>query len=282
MRLVPSTVGVDVAVHDLGGDGAPLLFAHATGFHGHVWLPLAQALGDAFHCFALDERGHGDSVTPAGIEFDWHGFADDVLAALDGLTLPAGGTFGAGHSAGAAALLMAEAARPGTFRALWCFEPIIFPADPPIGPQDNPLSAGALRRREVFASRDEAYENYAGKPPFSVLRPDALRAYVDFGFDDLDDGTVRLKCRREDESAVYRMGSAHRAFQQLPDVRCPVTLACGADTDAIGPSLLELLAARLPDVRTEVLPNLGHFAPLQDPDACAASIRTAFAPSLSS
>src|SRR5205085_4966572 len=134
---------------------------------------------DAFHRYSLDERGHGDTRTPAGHHFDWHGFGDDVLATVDGFGLER--PFGVGHSAGAAALLMAEADRPGTFRALYLWEPVVMPVDDPPGPQDNPLSEGALRRREVFPSRDAAYDNFASKAPFSVLHPAALRAYVDHG-----------------------------------------------------------------------------------------------------
>ena len=55
----------------------------------------------------------------------------------------------------------------------------------------------------MFGSRDEAYENFAGKPPLNVLAPDALRAYVDHGFADQPDGTVRLKCRGENEARIY-------------------------------------------------------------------------------
>ena len=36
----------------------------------------------------------------------------------------------------------------------------------------NPLAEGALRRRPTFESRDAAYDNYASKPPLSVLDPD--------------------------------------------------------------------------------------------------------------
>ena len=171
---------------------------------------------------------------------------------------------------------MAEAARPGTFRALYLWEPVVMPVDPPLGPSDNPLSAGAMRRRAVFPSRDEAFANYASKPPFSVLHPEALRAYVDHGFADLPDGQVTLKCRPEDEAQIYRMGSAHRAFAQFGAVRCPAVVACGADTDAFGPELIELQAAALPRSRTEVLPGLGHFGPLQDPARVAATVRRAF------
>src|SRR5205814_8971928 len=150
--------------------------------------------------------------------------------------------FGFGHSAGGAALLMAEQLRPGTFRAIFCYEPIVIPVAPPLGRGDNPLSEGARRRREVFASRDDAYENYASKPPFSVLHPEVLRAYVEHGFADRPDGQVTLKCRPEDEAQIYRMGSAHRAFGQFGAVRCPAVVACGADTDAFGPDLIELQA----------------------------------------
>ena len=46
---VTSRDGVDVAVYDLGGDGPPLLLAHATGFHGLVWDGFADRLTERFH-----------------------------------------------------------------------------------------------------------------------------------------------------------------------------------------------------------------------------------------
>ena len=35
--------GIRLVVHDWGGDGAPVLLAHPTGFHGRVWEPVARA-----------------------------------------------------------------------------------------------------------------------------------------------------------------------------------------------------------------------------------------------
>jgi pimeloyl-ACP methyl ester carboxylesterase len=272
---VPSSNGVELAVHDLGGEGRPVLLAHATGFHGHVWLPLVGELGPGFHCFALDMRGHGDSTAPDPPDFDWHGFADDVLAAVDALDLAAARPLAVGHSKGAAALLLAEAARPGTFARLYCFEPVVIPVDPPPPPGPNPLSDGALRRREVFPSRAEALATFSSKPPLSALRSDALRAYVDWGFDDQPDGTVRLKCRPEHEAATYTASFAHGAYGRLPGVACPVTVACGSETDAISAAIARRLAAALPSATVSVLPGLGHFGPLQDPAAVAADIRAA-------
>jgi pimeloyl-ACP methyl ester carboxylesterase len=270
--------GVAVAYTDLGGDGPPVLFAHATGFHGHVWRPVVEHLGARFRCVVFDERGHGDTP-PAEDGQSWHGFALDALAVVDdaGLERP----FGVGHSAGGAALLLAELARPGTFRGLWCFEPILPPTLPGgaamPGSRANPLAEGARRRREVFPSKDAAFENYAGKLPFSVLDPAALRAYVDFGFAELEDGTVRLKCRRDVEAATYEMAVRHGAVERLEEVGCPVVLASGGRTDTpFGPDLMAQLATRLPAGRAEPFPDLGHFGPLEDPTAIAASIRRAF------
>jgi pimeloyl-ACP methyl ester carboxylesterase len=277
--VLPPTVttpdGVAIALHDFEGDGPPLVLAHATGFHGAAFAPLARRLAEDFRCVALDERGHGDSGKPS--RMDWHGFAVDVLATVDVLEDPL--PFAVGHSAGGAALLLAEQARPGTFRALYCFEPIVFPtaASFPLTPSANPLSESARRRREVFDSREDAFDNYMSKPPFDRLDREALRAYVDHGFEDLDDGRVRLKCRRETEAETYEQGMRHGAYEHLPEVGCPVTVARGATTDTFTDALLEALVERLPRGRAEVVPGVGHFGPLEDASALARSIRSAFA-----
>ena len=264
-----STDGVELEVHDLGGDGPPLLLCHATGFHGLVWRPVAAHLADRFHLWSLDFRGHGLSSRPSPERgFDWRGFADDVLAVLDtlGLDRPAA----VGHSKGGAALLLAEAARPGTLSALWCYEPVVFPPAEDGAPRaDSGLADGAARRRATFPSAEAARENFAGKPPLSVLHPDALAAYVEHGFDVQADGSVTLRCRPEDESQVYRMGGLHPGWEALPTVTCPTTIACGGVGATIDAAIASRIADRLPDGRVEVFSALGHFGPLQDPEQVA-------------
>lgn len=274
---IRSSHGVELALYDFGGSGPPLLMAHATGFHGRVWLPLAEQLRDHFHLFSLDFRAHGASTSPVDRNLGWAGVADDVLATVDafGLEHP----FGLGHSMGGAGLLLAEQARPGTFRSLYVFEPIVFPVpegvEPP--PADaNPLSAGALRRREVFASRSEARDNYASKAPLDCLDPEVLTAYVEYGFVDRPDGAVELACRREDEAECYRMGGVHGGFDRLGEVTCPVTVASGALTNAINPTFARMQADAMPNGSVEVFDFLGHFGPLEDPTAVAKAVTAAF------
>ena len=268
-----STDGVELEVHDLGGDGPDLLLVHATGFHGRVWEPLASHL-DGFHRWSVDMRAHGDSTTPEDRALEWDAFADDVLAVVDALGLES--PYGVGHSKGGAALLLAEERRPGTFRALYCYEPVVMPPELATGRNpDNPLSQGARRRRDTFDSHQDAIDNYASKPPFASLHDDALRAYVEHGFAVADDGTVTLKCRPEMEAEVYAHGSAHQAFRHLSLVTCPVTIAVG-DEAGVPAALGRPVVAALPDGHLASLPRLGHFGPLEDPAAVAASVLAAF------
>ena len=275
MTRATTADSVEVAVHDLGGTGPPLLLAHATSFHGLVWRPLAASLTGSFRCISFDARGHGDSALPPDGDFDWNGLALDALAVVDACGLEA--PFGLGHSSGGSALLLAEQARPGTFRALYCFEPVVVPVEPPLGRDPgNWLAAAARRRRQAFDSREAALAHYSSKPALAALARDALEAYVEHGFEDVGDGTVRLRCRPETEAQVHEMASAHDCFSHLPEVSCPVRLACGSASDAIGPAGMEALASRLPQGRTEVLPGLGHLGPLEDPPAVAGSARRFF------
>lgn len=264
-----------MSCYDFGGEGPDLLLAHATGLCAAVLSPMAKALRGRFRCVGLDIRAHGRSDRPADSDFDWHSFADDILAVTEHLGLRA--PLGFGHSCGGAALLLAEQARPGTFSRLYCYEPIVYPGETPLEPslEGNPLSMGAMRRRSRFASREEALENFRSKPPFDQIRHDVLEAYVDNGFASQPGGGISLRCRREDEAQIYANGLSHDAFARLPQLTCPVSFACGADTEAIGSDLLELFASRVSHSSAVALPGLGHFGPLQDPDQVALSVSAA-------
>ena len=290
--LVESTDDVSLAVHDLGavpldggpGTSRPILLAHATCFHGLVWEPLARHLL-GFHAWAPDLRGHGASSAPTGRGMDWHGFADDVLAVVDALHaggMVEGPLVAAGHSKGGAALLLAEQRRPGTFAALYLYEPVVFPesATPIVGP--NPMAQRARRRRPTFDSRDQAFDNYASKPPLSMLDPEALRAYVDHGLVDLPDGRVELACPPEIEAQVFENAHRNQAFAHLAEVACPVTVAAGVDggpDGGFGPGAMAgAIAEALPRGRLDLYPDLGHFGPLEAPARIAAAIAEAVTP----
>lgn len=254
------------------GTGTDVLLCHANGFCAAVFAPLVEAMGD-LRCVSYDARAHGRS-TRGKADMAWEGHRDDVLAVHDALRLDR--PVGFGHSMGGAALLLAEQLRPGTFSALWLFEPIVFPAEF-AQVDDNSMERAALRRRREFASREEAFANFASKPPLSELCAQCLAAYVTYGFHRAEQGGPRatggitLACRPEDEAAGYRMGARHRAWDHLGEVGCPVLVLRGTDTTFSPATVAPRIAEAIPDGRLEAHDELGHFGPLAAPGAMAQS-----------
>jgi pimeloyl-ACP methyl ester carboxylesterase len=276
--LAPSSEGVQVAVHDLGGPEGPgaevLLFSHATGFHGLGWRPLAEHLTDRYRCLALDYRGHGVTRTPQGASLAWSSMANDAIAVLEHIRRSSSRpVHGIGHSLGGAMLALAADRRPDWLRSLWLYEPVIVPA--PVGAfgdGPNPLADGAARRRSSFASFDAALANFAGKSPLNQLDPAALRAYVDGGFALREDGTVELRCAPATEAAVFRGAAFSGVWSVLPTLHLPVAVVAGR-TDSIGPvTFAEPTVAALPNATLVERRHLGHFGPLEDPSGMARDV----------
>ena len=272
--------GIPLAVWEMGGGGPPLLVAHATGFHARCYRALAEALTDRFRVVGFDCRAHGRSGAPsleadddgAVPTMDWRCFAADALAVVDALRLEPPAAFG--HSSGGAALLLAEQHRPGSFAGIYCYEPVVAPDEVWARMIERGFdpAPGARRRRPVFASKAAALEHFSSKPPLSSLRGDVLVDYVEGGFAELPDGTVGLRCQPEAEAATYTMAPRSGAWDALPAVACPVTVACGGARADLGLEPSTALAARVRHGRVDQHPDLGHLGPLEDPDEVAAAV----------
>ncbi len=267
-RTVASTDGVSLRVHDLGGDGPLLLLTHATGFCGPVWRPVAEVLGRRFRCVTFDFRAHGASTRPDR-PLEWDGLADDVVAVVEALS-PDAPMPVVGHSMGGAVLALAERARPGTIERAWTFEPILFQRTGEARLDPSPISEGARRRRAVFGSRAEARDRYRSRPPLEVLDPRALEAYLEHGFEDREDGTVALRCRPEDEAAVFERHETD-APAALAQLRIPFLIAVSGDGQRPAEAGRAVAAAN-PHLELAVYEDLTHFGPLQDPERLATDV----------
>ncbi|MBE1492552.1 alpha/beta fold hydrolase [Plantactinospora soyae] len=79
--------GTRLALHDFGGSGAPVLLLPGLCGHAGEWSATVSGLTGAYHGYALDPRGHGDSERrPTDVSRDAH--VADTAAAL-GLLGPA-------------------------------------------------------------------------------------------------------------------------------------------------------------------------------------------------
>jgi pimeloyl-ACP methyl ester carboxylesterase len=275
--------GASIVVHELAGHEPlpPLLISHATGFHAHCYVPIGRALGDRFHVWGLDHRGHGDSAVAAEWEVDWHRFGDDTLA-VAGRIAPHGGLVGVGHSMGGASLLMAAHADPSRFAHLVLFEPIAGPrrtghlAD--VDMRSLPIVQGAFRRRRRFPSRAEARQNYAAKPPLSLMTDEVLDNYVEHGFRDVIDEhgspAVELCCPPELEAAIFMGGRDNGVWELLADIEVPCTIVSGMVLEMQPSASTALVADELPNATFVLESDQTHFGPFSHPDALAALTRS--------
>ncbi|CAB4367436.1 MAG: alpha/beta fold hydrolase [Actinobacteria bacterium] len=278
--LIPSIDGTTIAIHDFGGAGSPVLVSHATGFHAHCWEPLAGALTDQHHVVGLDHRGYGDAETIDPASMTWNQYGLDALAAARHLFAQHNEPIiGIGHSMGGASLLMAAHKEPELFRALFVFEPIVFPPAPPDAAErpSSPLPAGARKRRSHFDSFDSAIENFAAKPPMASFHPMARTAYVLHGFKPSPEGGIELKCLPEHEARTYETGGDSDAWISLPAITTPVWVLSGALAPFQPSTFAVAVAEQLPMSTFVRWDELSHFGPLEQPQLLANYISSVIA-----
>jgi pimeloyl-ACP methyl ester carboxylesterase len=259
---ITSTGNVGLQLHDLGGDGPPLLICHATGFCGRAYEPLAAALAHRFRVSALDFRGHGLSDPAPDGDYCWDRMAEDVHAVTTALGAPVAVL---GHSMGGAAALLAETRWPGTFRAAYVYEPALVP-DAMERPDPTPFVERTRRRVAVFASRGLAGERLRLAPTYAGWSDESMRAFLEHGLREADDGSVVLRCAPDVEAACYASGAADVSAIH---VDLPLTVAVGLEPDLLGAApAARALAAALPASLVEH-PGLTHFGPFERPGEVA-------------
>ncbi len=265
--------GLDLAVWEWAGNSPPVLFAHATGFHGRCWDAVIRELPGR-RSIAIDARGHGRSSRPQP-PYEWDAFGADLVAVAIELQLT--GAIGVGHSMGGHSVVAAAGLRPETFSALLLIDPTIFA--PGYYGQPNASADFIRRRRNTWQSADQMFESFRSRPPFASWQPEVLRDYCRFGL--LPDGDeFALACPPAVEASIYEHSNAPRAnlYGILPCIRQPVrVLRAGTEWQ---PGVLRLgasptapdLASRLPHGTDRLLADRDHYIPMQSPGLVAEAI----------
>jgi pimeloyl-ACP methyl ester carboxylesterase len=203
---------------------------------------LARRLTDRYRPIAVDLRAHGGTDVPPHPPGDYAfaRMAADVLAVLDELRAPRWVALGGSLGGGVCSLV--DAARPGATRAfLLCeaiafrFPPLPVPAAPAGRDGSNPMAAAARNRRPVWPDRAAVLESYRARPPLDVLAPEALAAYVRWGFVSRVDGLVELACPPEAEAAIFEISGtdlgAGAAWDHLASLSAPAVVVAGTRSE---------------------------------------------------
>lgn len=262
-------------------DARPIVLNHATGFLAWLWAPVARRLAaEGYRVLAYDARGHGDSDKPAPTEanYDWQRCVDDLRGFLDGLGLR--GVPFVGHSFGGATGLYLAGTRPEYLSRLVAIEPIVMPGGfAPDETRRDEMAAAARRRRHVFASAEKMIEQYRSRPTFAKWTDETLRLYVEHGTFVRDDPSgasgraeIELKCSGEIEGALFANSGSLPVWDVLPKIEAPVLVLRGETTEGFLSTVAEAVAGRVPHGTLETIPDAGHLAPMERPEAVAEAV----------
>lgn len=213
------------------GSGDAVLFLHGGLGSSDHWGRQIAALAATRRVIAMDTRGHGRSPLTSQ-KFGFGTFAQDVAALLDTLSIPTCAVVG--WSDGGVTGLELAMARPERVTKLFAIGANVSP---------DGLIAGGGHTPTFSTYLAGCRSNYARLSP----TPDR--------WSDLSRGMSAL-WRREPNIAASRLSA----------IRVPVTIALAAHDEIIRPAHAERIAKTIPGANLVRLPDVSHFAMLQDPE----------------
>jgi pimeloyl-ACP methyl ester carboxylesterase len=260
---------------DFGGSGISIHFSHANGYPPACYQPLLALLSREYHVISMLQRPLWPDSNPEEIK-DWRPFTTDLLAFLDQQSLNS--SIAIGHSLGGITSLRAAILEPNLFKALVLIDPVLFSpkfilARRLIWSMDmvyryHPLIKATRYRRREFADLESLFTGFRHKPVFRYMDDDSLRAYVKGITTPKPGGGYRLTFSPEWEMRIYATGiwKDMDLWRKIHNLKIPVLVIRGAETDTFLSPAARLLKKRLPAVSLVTLEKTTHLVPLEGPD----------------
>jgi len=268
-----ATNGIELSITE-AGEGYPVVLLHGFPELGYSWRYQLPALaGAGFHAVAPDLRGYGGSDKPDTIEdYGLLTLVDDVVGLID--ALEADKVALVAHDWGAIIGWTTALLHPDRIARLvslnvpyrgWCSA---FPTTTYIKEHLSDRFGYVLMLQEPGVA-----EAWFASDPAEKLRSFYQGAAVDPGFLSTAEFQVFLDAftagTLTGPANYYRnIDANHAATAHLANAPVTVpTLMVGADSDPVLPvSLLEDMERWVPDLRTEVIADCGHWTQQEQPE----------------
>ena len=255
-------------------DAPPVVLLHGWPQHWWAWRDVIPLLADDHRVYAPDLRGFGWSEAPDG-RYSKMGLACDVVDLLDQLDIES--CVLAGHDWGGFVTLLTALREPERVERLVALN-IIHPwiSVPP------PTPLTLLKTSYQWVLSTPVLGAYAQQQP-QLLRQVLQRGAPGFGWDERDLDLYTEAFQRPEHaraaSALYRTFMT----RELPAIAAgryanrtlevPGVLATSTGDPVVRPSRLDGYEAHAPNLRTEVIPDAGHFTLDEQPGRVATLIR---------
>jgi pimeloyl-ACP methyl ester carboxylesterase len=251
----------------------PMVLLHGFSAQARYWDGFAVHMRDAYHVYALDQRGHGDSdwageYPPEAMPSDLAGFADQL--GFGRFTI-------VGHSMGGGVAFRYTAEHPERVERLIIEDSALpSPERPPVFNPDNSVQRSLAK--DTFDDEEAVVAHLMRQSPgVSEAR---IRQVIPQWYRRLDDGRFTFKfdpaLRRRlgatvDPEEYRRTAGALR--EKLKRFSGPVLLLRGEDSDILSPEAAADTVAAFPDATLITIPSAGHNVHTDNPRAFRAAVR---------
>jgi 3-oxoadipate enol-lactonase len=233
------------------GNGPAVMLVHGLSGNHQLWDRTVPALVDRYRAIAVDLRGHGQSDKPPG-PYSVPGFAADLAVLLDQLAIERAVLVGL--SMGGGVVQTFALSYPERVRAL-----VLVSTSSDFPPETR-------ARFHEWAARAE-------REGMAALAEVLVASWVAPAFRARDPAEFARQVRITAANAPHAFAAAARAnaqrdwTAQLPRITCPV-LFVGGELDGATPQRAAAIYRQyLPDVEIHLLPDVGHYVPLEAPEA---------------
>ncbi|OAF19181.1 alpha/beta fold hydrolase [Bradyrhizobium neotropicale] len=264
--------GLEMHYHEWPGQQPTLIFLHPSLGYGRMWEFMAEAMGDRFHIYAPDQRGHGRTDKVDG-DYSAQEYAEDLVIFMQELGIDRAVLVG--HSLGGRVAQVFAARYPQRVSALGLI------AGPHLsnfyGTRDSARSVlegayGTISHPDEFGSKEEAYAFMRPIKPFTHDPDAALHHRIEHNYVHTDDGRL---IPRYDKIRVAQ-GLVHLSYNLRPyaaRVECPVLILRAS----LGAALTREQADEIARFwrNAHVVDVEGHYAlQLENPAGAAKAITT--------
>jgi len=250
--------------YEIYGSGSPLVLISGLGYPLWQWHKMIPLLAEKFQVIAFDNRGVGQSDKPAGA-YSASMLAADTLGLLDALKIEKASLLG--HSMGG---FVAQAFALEYPQRL---EKLVLCSTNFGGPRHVPITAEAMAALSDLKSdpvtRFKNGLRVSTAPGFAEKHPSVIEEWLQW------------RMANPIEPAAYQsqmmiglglLSEAACFENKLSQLKAPTLILFGAHDAVVPPANADLLAAKIQGAKIEILPNAGHFFPIETPAEAAQAV----------
>jgi len=258
-----SVNGINIE-YEVEGEGTPLILISGLGYPAWQWHRMLPFLTRHLQVITFDNRGVGKTDKPAG-PYTAELLAADTAGLLDALNIESAVVMG--HSMGGFIAQELALSYPGKVSRL------VLSSTNFGGPHHVPVTPEAMMVLSDMSSDPlTRFKNglmVSTAPGFAEQHPEIIQEWLDWRISN----PIDLAGYQAQMAIGLALISESASFEnKLSNIKVPTLILFGAHDKVVPPANADLMAARIPNSKVVILPNAGHFFPMEVPEAASQTI----------